>query len=72
MAEVIEIRRDGMTVDLVCHEYYGATSGHTERVLSANPGLAARGAVLPAGTRLTMPERSSVTTPAAASISLWS
>lgn len=72
MTEVIEIRRDGMTVDLVCHEYYGATAGHTERVLGENPGLAALGPVLPAGTRIRMPERSSVATPAAPSIALWS
>lgn len=72
MAEVIEIRRDGMTVDLLCHEYYGATAGHTERVLDQNPGLAALGPVLPPGTRVTMPERASVEAPAAPSIALWS
>lgn len=72
MAEVIEIRRDGMTVDLVCHEYYGATAGHTERVLDENPGLAALGPVLPVGTRLTLHERSSTATPAAPTLALWS
>lgn len=72
MAEVIEIRRDGMTVDLVCHEYYGATAGWTERVLEANPGLSALGVVLPPGTRVKMPERSSFEAPPAPSIALWS
>lgn len=50
--------RDGERLDLICHRWYGALAGRVvERVLDANPGLAARDpAALPAGTVIAMPD----------------
>ncbi|SHE79594.1 P2-like prophage tail protein X [Loktanella atrilutea] len=44
------------TVDQVCRTAYGDESGYVESVLDANPGLAALGLILPAGTRITLPD----------------
>lgn len=44
------------TVDLICYRHYGYTAGITEQVLDTNPGLAARGPVLPAGVTITLPD----------------
>ena len=48
--------RQGESVDLICHRHYGRTRGVTELVLDANPGLAAKGAVLPLATRVVLPD----------------
>ena len=47
--------RQGETVDLACQAFYGRTADVTEAVLSANPGLAGKGVVLPMGTKIMMP-----------------
>ncbi|MFP4182779.1 MAG: tail protein X [Thiohalospira sp.] len=47
---------DGEMVDEICHRHYGRTRGVVEQVLEANPGLAARGPILPAGVRVELPE----------------
>lgn len=47
---------DGDRLDTVCKRLYDAQSGVVEAVLEANPGLAARGAVLPAGLLVTLPD----------------
>lgn len=47
--------RQGETVDLACWRHYGRTAEVTERVLDANPGLAAKGPILPLGTEIVMP-----------------
>lgn len=59
----------GDTIDMICHRYYGRTSGVTEQVLTANPGLADKGPVLPTGTVVNLPDRA----PAAQKklINLW-
>lgn len=45
----------GDTLDTLCLRHLGTTSGGTvEATLAANPGLAALGPVLPAGTQLTL------------------
>lgn len=49
----------GDTLDLLCHRHLGRTAGVTEAALSANPGLAALGPVLPIGTDVDLPEISS-------------
>lgn len=54
MAETY-VTRQGETVDLACRAYYGRTRDVTEAVLSANPGLAKLGPVLPMGTKILMP-----------------
>lgn len=49
--------RDGDTVDAVAWRYYGSQSPDVLRlVLEANPGLADRGAVLPSGLDISLPE----------------
>jgi phage tail protein X len=47
---------DGDTADLIAYRVYGVTAGATEALLSANPGLAARGPVLPIGVVVNLPE----------------
>ncbi|WP_141054490.1 tail protein X [Tepidiphilus succinatimandens] len=49
--------RDGERLDLICYRYYGTLGNRVvERVLDANPGLAARDpARLPARTEIIMP-----------------
>lgn len=49
------VTTDGDVLDAVCFARYGATSGPVERVLAANPGLAALGAIYPAGVVITLP-----------------
>lgn len=41
--------RQGDTLDALLHRHMGATAGHTEATLHANPGIADLGAILPAG-----------------------
>ena len=48
--------RDGDMLDAICHQVYGRSGGHTERVLAANPGLADHGPILPAGVVIELPE----------------
>lgn len=45
----------GDTVDLICVRHYGYTANVTEKVLAANPGLAALGVKLPLGTKIILP-----------------
>ncbi len=53
MATVRSLQGD--TLDAICQRHLGTTSGGTvEATLAANPGLAALGPVLPAGTPLTL------------------
>jgi phage tail protein X len=47
---------DGDMVDRICWKHYGRTAGTVEAVLEANPGLAARGPVLPAGVIINLPD----------------
>lgn len=44
------------TLDYICWKFYGQQSGAVERVLEANPGLAALGPVLPANATLVLPD----------------
>lgn len=47
---------DGDRLDTICKRLYDAQSGVVEAVLEANPGLAARGPVLPAGLLVALPD----------------
>lgn len=47
--------RQGQTVDMICHAFYGTTHSVTEAVYAANPGLAALGPLLPPGTAVDLP-----------------
>lgn len=56
------VSRDGDVLDQIINAHYGDTAGDKiEAVLSANPGLAALGAVLDAGVRIVLPDLSSET-----------
>lgn len=46
----------GDTLDFICWKFYRQQSGAVEAVLQANPGLADLGPVLPANTRITLPD----------------
>ncbi|ELY6220277.1 tail protein X [Cronobacter sakazakii] len=59
----------GDTLDVICARHYGRTEGVVETVLTANPGLAELGAVLPHGTAVELPDIAPA--PAAESINLW-
>ncbi|WDM87546.1 tail protein X [Pseudomonas asiatica] len=58
------------TVDALCWRHYGRTAGVVEAVLDANPGLADRGPVLPAGLLVTLPEQQTAA-PEQQMVSLW-
>jgi phage tail protein X len=52
---------DGDTLEFVAWKHYGTQAGQVvERVLAANPGLADRGPLLPAGVLINLPELESV------------
>lgn len=55
---MIVYAQQGDSVDAICWRIYGATEGHVEEVLNANPGLAALGAILPEGTQIAVPSPS--------------
>jgi phage tail protein X len=46
----------GQVVDQIALAAYGVTAGATEAVLAANPGLPARGCVLPEGLTIILPD----------------
>ncbi|CAM3949773.1 tail protein X [Xenorhabdus thuongxuanensis] len=52
--KILSIQLD--TVDEICWRFYGRTTGMTEAVLLANPGLADYGTVIPAGLVIEMPD----------------
>ncbi|MCL6284705.1 tail protein X [Ruegeria sp. 2012CJ41-6] len=47
--------KDGDVLDAVCTKHYGDLSWRIEDVIAANPGLSARGAVLPSGLLIELP-----------------
>lgn len=61
---------DGDTADYIAWKYYNTQDGKVvEQLLAANPGLADRGPVLPAGLLVTLPEI--VLETAEQSVRLW-
>ena len=60
--------RDGDTVDQLCWRHLGCTAGVTEATLAANPGLAALGARLAAGTVVAL---AAVSPPTRETVQLW-
>lgn len=46
----------GQLVDDICRSHYGDESTYVEAVLDVNPGLAALGPGLPAGTLVRLPD----------------
>lgn len=64
--------RAGDTVDLIAWRHYGTTAGGVvEQVLAANPGLADRGAQLPGGLIVLLPDVEAVTAAVAPGVKLW-
>ena len=61
----------GDTLDLLCFRYYGRTASVVEAALNANPGLADLGAVLPAGTLLTLPDAAKTMQASIEQVQLW-
>ena len=61
----------GETVDLICRRHYGDESGYAEAVYDANRGLAALGAILPAGVVIVLPEVVAAAAEADTPIRLW-
>ena len=59
----------GDTLDLVCLRHLGTTGGVVEQTLVLNPGLSSLPAILPLGTRITLPAQPA--TAAIARLSLW-
>lgn len=49
------ITQDEDMVDAIAFRHYGTSDGTPEAILDANPGLAARGPVLPAGLTIVLP-----------------
>jgi phage tail protein X len=65
------VTADGDTVDYICWKQYGTHENRVaEQLLEANPGLAARGPVLPAGVIIYLPEV--VKAEATEGVRLWS
>lgn len=57
MAEWIEIKGEGKTVELLLHSKYGVRGRElVEKTFALNPGLAAVGVFLPLGTRVLIPD----------------
>ncbi|WP_421589000.1 tail protein X [Rahnella aceris] len=63
------IAQQGDTLDALCFRYYGRTGGVVETVLTANPGLAELGEVLPHGTTVILPEVDTAST--SETVQLW-
>lgn len=58
MPRTIEIRRDGLTLELLLHQAHGLEGrALLAEALAMNPGIAAAGPVLRLGTRVIIPDR---------------
>lgn len=62
---------DGETVDAICWRALGRTQGVTEQVLALNPGLAALGPTLPAGTIVNLPALPDLAPNTLETVNLW-
>lgn len=57
MPEEIEIKGEGIVLDLLLHRKYGVRGRElVEATLVLNPGLAALGPILPIGTKVLLPD----------------
>jgi phage tail protein X len=65
------IAQQGDTVDAICWRELGATRGVVEAVYALNRGLADFGPILPHGTPVLLPDRSTVTPPVLPTLQLW-
>jgi phage tail protein X len=67
----IAIAQQNDTVDALCWRELGATQGVIETVYELNRGLAALGPILPHGTTVVLPERSTVAVPVLPTVQFW-
>lgn len=72
MSTYHHVTQDGDMLDEACWRYYGRQGGAVEAVLAANPGLAARGAVYPAGQPIALPDLAQPRRPVRDWVRLWS
>lgn len=61
----------GETLDALVWRVLGRGAGTVERVLDLNPGIAALGAILPEGHRVTLPTIIAATTQRRETVKLW-
>lgn len=59
------------TIDEICWRVFGRTGAVTEQVLALNPGIAALGPALPAGTVVLLPDRVAAKPAVRETIQLW-
>lgn len=58
MPQTFQIRREGMTVELLLHQAYGVEGRSLiEETLAKNPGVSSLGSYLPLGTVITIPDK---------------
>ncbi|MDM8011784.1 MAG: tail protein X [Parasphingorhabdus sp.] len=50
------VSQPGDSLDLICWRHLGRSEAVTEQALELNPGIAADGPLIPAGTLVTLPE----------------
>ena len=50
------VSKQGDTIDLICHRYFGVTGGVTEQVMAMNAHLIQYDLVLPGGVLITLPD----------------
>lgn len=67
----LAIAQEGDTIDLICWRELGRTRAVTEQVLALNPGLAALGPHLPAGTVVILPELAEAAPAVLETVKLW-
>lgn len=65
------LSRQGDTADIIAARCYDGDTTMTAAILAANPGLAALGPIIPAGTSVTLPARSAATATVTETVSLW-
>lgn len=58
MPTTVDIRREGLTIDLLLYRAYGVDGQVlVEQALDLNPGVASLGAVLPLGASVILPDK---------------
>lgn len=65
------VTAQGDVLDRICFNRYGTEQGTVELALAANPGLAARGAILPPGLTIILPPLPERQARRAQAVRLW-
>jgi phage tail protein X len=72
MSTHVHTTQDDDMLDDICWRHYGRQSGAVEEVLDGNQGLAARGAIYPAGQSVNLIDITLSTRPVRDWVRLWS